>query len=144
MDAKLIETLTNYNKKHELEMKSRQLSSNSEETQKKLKMEKDVMDIDPTTPASLFAKEKGTINTDFNEKNPCDYDYYYYTSELILSPNGLVALTFKKTFNDIKFKITEGNSIMDLFLCWEDHDIAKKRIASKFEFGHYSEGKFKQ
>jgi len=107
------------------------------------------MDIDnTTTSASILDKKEEEAsfmvinnNTDYIENIPFE-NSYYYTSEIIISPNGLVALTFEKAFNDIKFRVTEGNLIVDLFLSWMDQETAKNIINSKFEINYYSEGMY--
>ncbi len=103
------------------------------------------MDIDDDATSSLSVQNKkkeedSFVDMDFVEKLPFE-NSYYYTSEIIVSPNGLVSLTFEKAFNDIKFKIIEGNTTLDLLFSWEDQESAKKKIASKFEVGFYSEGR---
>jgi len=98
--------------------------------------------INATSIISLDGTKKDKDMMDYNSSLQEDqYDNsYYYTSEILLSPNGLVGITFEKAFNDNKFKIKEGGNIVDLFLCWEDKEVAKKKIASKFEIEFYSEG----
>jgi len=86
-------------------------------------------------------------NVDDDNDGDGDYDEehfnsnYYYTSEIILSLNGMVSFTLEKTIDDIKFKIKEGNSITDLFLSWENEKSIKNKVGSKFEIDFYSKGK---
>jgi len=102
------------------------------------------MDIDDATFSTSIQNKKKEEDSfpdiDYTEKSLFE-NSYYYTSEIVFSPNGLVALTFEKVLNDIKFKVIEGNTIVDLLYSWEDQELAKKRIASRFEVGFYSDGK---
>ncbi|ORX50719.1 hypothetical protein BCR36DRAFT_404331 [Piromyces finnis] len=147
IDSKLIEALKNYNSKQEAKLKNivKELSS---DISKKVKTEDDPMDQDinlenannDLSSAITLNEIKGEDIMDykFNSQDN-QHDDNYYTSEIILSPNGLIGVTFEKSFNDIKFKISEGDNIIDLLFCWEDQKIAKNKIASKFDISFYSE-----
>ncbi|OUM56721.1 hypothetical protein PIROE2DRAFT_65398, partial [Piromyces sp. E2] len=125
-------------------------NKSSEDISKKIKIEDDPMDQD-IKPEDILTAPSSTIILDGVKKDEDMMDYnsylqedqydnnYYYTSEIILSPNGLVGATFEKAFNDTKFKIKEGDNIVDLFFCWENQEVAKRKIGSKFEIDFYSD-----
>jgi hypothetical protein len=156
IDNKLIETLKNYNSKYNLRFKNN-TSSSTEDMQKKQKVEEgdsDPMDLDIKVESSinLFSTSQlnkthlkmEKIDDDDDEEEAYNFEdqfnsNYYYTSEIILSPNGMVSVTFEKALDDIKFKIKEGNSIVDLFLCWENKEAVKNKIGSKFNIDFYSD-----
>ncbi|ORX76316.1 hypothetical protein BCR32DRAFT_271350 [Anaeromyces robustus] len=137
IDNKLSEALKNYNTKYNDKFNQ---SSISEDMQKKVKIEGDPMDQDIKPDIKLDIQDEIlSENIDFlNEQ----YDTTYYTSDILLSPNGTVSIVFEKSFNDIKFKIKEGNNLMDLLLCWEDKDVNNKKIESKFDINYYTDEQY--
>lgn len=96
--------------------------------------------LDIFSLGQILSKKFNNENDD-NDNNQYDFGNYY-TSEIILSPNGVISISFKKSFKDFKFKIKEGNNIFDLLLSWEDRETVNKKVSSKFEVDYYSDGIF--
>jgi len=150
IDNKLIEALKSYNTKANIRFKR---NSEEESSQKKKKL-KDSMDQDQEFKlnpnldifsSSLWGDFVSKMDyiyneNDGNETNKNDSSYYY-TSEIILSPNGMISVSFDRAFNDNKFKIKEGSNILDLLLSWGDKELITKKYESKFIVDFYSDGK---
>ncbi|KAG4087343.1 hypothetical protein H8356DRAFT_1058605 [Neocallimastix lanati (nom. inval.)] len=151
IDNKLIEALKSYNTKANIRFKR---NSEEESSQKKKKL-KDSMDQDQEFKlnpnldifsSSLWGDFVSKMDyiyneNDGNETNKNDSSYYY-TSEIILSPNGMISVSFDRAFNDNKFKIKEGSNILDLLLSWGDKELITKKYESKFIVDFYSDGQY--